>query len=155
MKVVIMVGASGSGKSTWIRNNLPTAAVVSVDSFWSFTCQEFDSKKLNMAHAWAIRGFIMQCAMEAPLIVVDNTNTTTEEISPYIAIARAYGVEEIEILWFEQDDVKLLVRRNQHQVQEHTIRRHLDNMGRTKISWPFHWPTPRVVTESGQVLGDE
>ena len=148
MKVVIMVGASGSGKTTWIEENLPHATVVSTDGFFERSgSRKFDKSLLEKAHAWAIRDFIMQCAMQAPTIVVDNTNTTAVEIAPYIAIAKAYDAAEIQVIWLGTDNINELVRRNVHNVQEHTIRRHIDNMARTKMSWPFHWPMPKEVFE--------
>jgi len=146
MNVVIMVGASGSGKTTWIKENLPEATVVSTDLYWESTQKSFNPNELSKAHAWAIRDFIMQCAMQAPTIVVDNTNTTAVEIAPYIAIGKAYDAE-IQVIWLGTDRIEELVRRNVHNVQEHTIRRHLDNMASTKMSWPFHWPMPKEVLE--------
>lgn len=42
-EVVCMIGISGSGKSTWIQNNIPHYKVVGVDKF-------FDAKKSNYDH---------------------------------------------------------------------------------------------------------
>ena len=146
MKVVIMVGASGSGKTTWIRENIPEATVVSTDLYWERTHKSFDKRDLDKAHAWAIRDFIMQCAMQAPMIVVDNTNTTIAELSPYLAIAKAYDAE-VGVIWMGVDHIEELTRRNVHNVQEHTVRRHINNMASMRLSWPFHWPTPEVIYE--------
>lgn len=147
MRVVIMVGASGSGKTTWIKENIPDAKVVSTDNFFERSgLRKFDKALLEKAHAWAIRDFIMQCAMQAPTIVVDNTNTTAVEIAPYIAIGKAYDAE-IQVIWLGTDNINELVRRNVHNVQERTIRRHIDNMAVTRMSWPFHWPMPKEVRE--------
>ena len=146
MRVIILVGASGAGKSTWIEKNCPQAHVVSADKFFLVDgVHKFDVTKMDKAHAYALRNFILYCATAKDLIVVDNTNTTIQEIAPYIAVANAYEADELEIVWFGTDRIKDLVRRNVHNVQEHTIRRHIDNMAKTKMFWPHYWPIPTVV----------
>ncbi len=52
-------------------------------------------------------------------VVVDNTNTTTEEIAPYYAVARAYGydVELVTLLV----DVETAAARNAHGVPMRNI----------------------------------
>lgn len=148
MEVMIMVGASGSGKTTWIKNYCPQAQVVSADSYFLRNGEyEFDPAKLGKAHAFSLRSFIAHCVSGAKFIVVDNTNTTIEEIAPYMAIAQAYEADVIRVIWLGTDNVKELVRRNTHNVPERTIRRHIDNMARTKLSWPPYWPIPEVRYE--------
>ena len=95
MKVIVLSGVSGSGKSTWIKENHPSAYVVSADHYFLTTGGEyrFDASKLSAAHGACFREFIVatqNSTEESFPIVVDNTNTTDVEISPYMLVAQAY-----------------------------------------------------------------
>jgi predicted kinase len=99
MKIIIMRGIPGAGKSTWAKNNHPNSKVVSADDF--FTNDEgeyiFDPSRIGEADGRCFLNAIhylqmMSTAREAD-IVVDNTNATEIEIAPYVLLAQAYGVE--------------------------------------------------------------
>ena len=93
--VIILSGVSGSGKSTYARTRLGSADVVSADSyFYSIGGGKyaFDASKLSEAHGACFRRFIQLLQhTDENTIVVDNTNTTTEEIAPYVLGAQAFG----------------------------------------------------------------
>ena len=101
MKATIMIGVSGSGKSTWAKKCRAESIVVSADHY--FTDQEgrynFDPKKLGEAHGRCLREFVNTCQAGKD-VLVDNTNTSVEEIAPYYAIAKAYGYE-VEFVFIE------------------------------------------------------
>jgi predicted kinase len=93
MDCFILSGASGSGKSTWIKSQIFRSAtkVVSADSFFMKDgIYNFDPKLLSVAHGKCLRDFIEAVQEAIPVVVVDNTNTTTEEIAPYYSIAKAF-----------------------------------------------------------------
>jgi len=101
-KCIIMSGPSGSGKSTWINKQAwaLNAHVYSADYFFGMGADyKFDATKLSEAHGWCLRGFIDACQgfmsgdRDNHVVVVDNTNTTIEEIAPYYSIAKAYGYD--------------------------------------------------------------
>lgn len=135
-KVIIMSGISGAGKSTYIQdvilgrkvvNNVtsfnppPSFMVVSADDYFigEDGVYKFDPSKLSDAHGHCFRCFIDAMQSECDLVVVDNTNTTTEELAPYILGAQAYGYEvEIRTLWCGMD---LAASRNTHGVSERGI----------------------------------
>jgi len=103
MKVIILRGISGSGKSREAQALLHEAEykgeVISTDDY--FVNDEgtyvFDKSKLNEAHAWCLRTFIEHVRKNHPAVssdftlIVDNTNTRIEEAAPYVQIAKAYG----------------------------------------------------------------
>src|SRR5690606_33271326 len=121
---IIMSGISGSGKSTWAEklcHGLSSTgynfSIVSADSYFMRDgVYQFDPKKLSDAHGACCYDFINQLALQTPLVVVDNTNTTAVEIAPYILIAQAYhyDVEIITVMCESEDDVKAAAARNSH-----------------------------------------
>ena len=116
--VIILSGVSGSGKSTYARTRLGSADVVSADSyFYSIGGGKyaFDASKLSEAHGACFRRFIQLLQhTDENTIVVDNTNTTSEEIAPYVLGAQAFGAT-VEICTLKGDYV------NVHGVPEMTI----------------------------------
>lgn len=117
MHVVIMSGSSGSGKDTYIKQRFPHAfkklsapmideliddgaslqLVCSADHYFEKSgSYKFDASKLNEAHSECLRDYIdyVQYGFENQndsIVIVNNTNTTVEEIAPYYSIAKAYG----------------------------------------------------------------
>jgi predicted kinase len=103
-EVVILSGIPGSGKTTWIRENLDPSvtSVFSADRFFvdESGVYRFDESRLHEAHSDCLRRFL-DAVMEARaagdrtpgrIIAVDNTNTSSWEISPYYALAAAMGL---------------------------------------------------------------
>jgi predicted kinase len=103
--VIILRGAPGSGKSTWIRNNLPKSAkVCSADQFFiknvlnpetgeSEERYEWDSKHIGAAHGACQAHFVSFIARGEPLIVVDNTNIKPRDYRFYVNLARREGYQ--------------------------------------------------------------
>ena len=147
MKVIILVGPSGAGKSTYIANYMrgrsEFSMVCSADHFFVDAAGKynFDRNKLGEAHAACMRSFVEE--VRNPLgdvVFVDNTNTTKEELAPYIAVSRAYGVEpEIVVLGLDVEP-SVLAARNLHGVPEAACKRMQDNVRWMTSHWPPHWP---------------
>ncbi len=117
-RVIIMQGIPGSGKSTWIIQNLVDTKhlVVSADHFRVDSCgvYHFDATNPQVAHGKCLLAFIEACAAGVDTIVVDNTNTTAVEIAPYHAIAQAYHYD-VKIVRIVADPA-ICVKRNIHGV---------------------------------------
>ncbi len=111
-----MRGVSGCGKSTYVAREFPEAFVVSADHFFELDEGEyaFDPNKLDEAHQDCFRRFHEAIDREEPLIVVDNTNITRAEVSPYrlAAAAAGYDVQIITLLC----DPKVAAARTIHNV---------------------------------------
>jgi predicted kinase len=92
--VIIMRGVSGSGKTTYVREHYPGATVVSADDYFTKDgAYCFNPAALDEAHADCFRRFIYALENGAPTVVVDNTNATAAQVSPYALGARAFGYE--------------------------------------------------------------
>lgn len=112
MKVILLRGGSGAGKSTWVKTNHPEATVLSADSFFMVDGQyKFDATKLGEAHATCLRNFITVCqtyqgvdGTGPSVVIVDNTNTSVSEFAPYAQVAQVYG-HDVQVLTFLYDPV--------------------------------------------------
>lgn len=150
MKVKILCGVSGSGKSTYIANNFPKAVVCSADHFFLADNGEyvFDVKKLSEAHAYCLRKFVQH--LQSPglaggqvgVLVVDNTNTSMQEVAPYAALANAYGFDT-EIIILQADPVEAH-KRNRHNVPLKSVMGQFDRLRGLEKSLPPWWAVNKV-----------
>jgi predicted kinase len=125
MKVIILVGISGSGKSTEAAK-YPKGEVYNVYSADKFFMKEgeyqFDGAKLSQAHGWCLREYtaaVQTTGDSEGFIIVDNTNTTVGEIAPYAALALAYG-HELELVLIHCDP-KVATKRQVHGVPKERV----------------------------------
>jgi predicted kinase len=148
MRVVIMRGIPGSGKSTYTAK-LGGAYVVSADHFFmEGGIYKFDATKLQEAHGACMRNFVKIITTPDwsrgyyPVVVVDNTNITVLEVAPYAALALAYG-HEVEVVTVSADPY-VAAARNSHGVPEPKV---LDMHTRLQRETPHllrRW-NPRVI----------
>lgn len=127
MKVLILRGCQGSGKSTlaeeladedeWINGSV----IVSADyAFVTADGYKFDPRRLGEAHAKCFRSFLKVLEADAvSLLVVDNTNASREEISPYILGAEAYD-KRVAIYTVKHDPMESALR-NVHGVPVESV----------------------------------
>lgn len=139
-KVYILRGISGSGKTTYILNNFPEALVCSADHFFMKDGQYvFDQKLLGKAHQYCFRTFIEAIQSKAPLICVDNTNTSAWQISPYYIAAETFGYD-VEIIELNVDP-EVAAKRNLHGATDRIIKGMLFPM---KQALPKIWKLTKV-----------
>jgi predicted ABC-type ATPase len=126
--VIVLSGVSGNGKSTYAEKLLQETQGVKVSAdhfFMKNGVYNFDPYKLGSAHADCFRRFIgyitSDCGLP-PCVVVDNTNTTVEEISPYMLASAAFCYSvEIRTINCDVGDIDTLVARNIHGVSRSAI----------------------------------
>jgi predicted kinase len=156
-RVVVLQGVSGAGKSTYARTLTEAAraqglhaAMVSADDYFvrlGSGTYTFVASKLQEAHAACFREFILHLssAMDAnpgcvDLIVVDNTNTTVHELSPYMLAAQAFGFEaEVHRIGC---DPAIAAARNLHGVPTQSVRAMAERMARERL--PARWAVREV-----------
>ena len=100
-RVILLVGCSGSGKSTYARQQFPGAPIVSADHHFERMAerfkrtydQVFDVMQLRDAHSQCEEEFLAAIARNAPIVVVDNTNVRGVDQRRYAKKAKALGCE--------------------------------------------------------------
>ena len=144
MKVVILRGGSGAGKSTWIRKNFPSelTTIYSADNFFmeGDGKYNFDPSKLAEAHNRCLINFIKPItgANCAGIAIVDNTNTEIAEIAPFAEVALAFG-HELQIITFAYDPVAAF-KRNIHGTPLKVCMRQHQRLMHTTPLIPKRWP---------------
>lgn len=170
MQITIMVGPSGSGKSTYVDRllqgfnsgevfrfdkNRPAktwtlkAAVLSADDI-TYDEAGFHPELLGHAHARCLRTFILTLRRQNGLLnvqhlIVDNTNTSAMELSPYIAVATAFDAP-VNIVVCSATWEKC-VERSVHKIPWHAARRQVRQLERLLDEWPPFWPQPKFAEE--------
>lgn len=152
-KVLILRGIPGSGKSTYVqqliqRREAAWVMNVSADHFFMRDGQyQWDRSKLGEAHGSCLRAFaenVRRRLLEDDLLVVDNTNTTVEEMLPYVRLAQAYKVP-FEVVTIECNTA-VAAARNIHGVPVDQVHRMHERLKAAKL--PRDWPQRTVQITS-------
>lgn len=145
--IYIMMGTSGSGKSTWIKNNVPDAVICSADHFFEdkFGNYNFQSNKLYQAHETAFSKYLRALDDESVTnIVVDNTNTRLKYMRRYAMEAnlRGYPVTMVVL----RVDPEVAAQRNKHGVPKETIDKMDKEIENTlTIGFPDTWDIKETI----------
>jgi len=113
MRVVLLVGLPGSGKSTWLEQI--GAGALSSDTVRRWLADDETDQTIHDRVFQTMRYLLRhRLQLGRPVTYIDATNLTPAERQPYIGIGRSYGCE-VEAVYF---DVPLAVCR------ERNARRH-------------------------------
>ena len=88
-----MSGVPGSGKTTWAHEHKPNALVISADDYFVVNgVYRYASNESHEAHVECM-GMFLDAIDDGKEIVIDNTNTSVAEVSPYYMVACASGYQ--------------------------------------------------------------
>jgi protein phosphatase len=98
MALVVLVGASGSGKSTFARRHFPPTAVLSSDTFRGMVADDENDQSAT-GPAFEALHFVAGKRLDAGRVtVVDATSVRREDRAPLVALARAHHVLPVAIV---------------------------------------------------------
>lgn len=151
-EVVIMAGPSGAGKSTWVDAHVaPNRVVCSSDHYhMDPETGEYNWKpeRARETHRLCFRKFLKELQSAHPAddgtaILVDNTNTTHDQISPYILAAEAYGFKPRVVIFVGVGE--WIFGRNRHAVPDLVVFQMAERVRDLVKRWPTYWPHPTLV----------
>lgn len=119
--IFLISGAPGAGKSTFANNLRGTenAFIFETDNFFVDSIDKrtyhFNPKLLGIAHNWN-QGEVIRACRDCPdvPVIVANTFANTDELYPYLEIARAFGRKAFIFRLLTEHD-------NIHNVPEETV----------------------------------
>jgi predicted kinase len=99
MRIVVLVGLPGSGKSTYLRQ-LGTSGLSS-DAIRTLLADDETDQTMHERVFQTLRYLLRQrLAARCPVTYVDATNLIPQERAPYIGIGKSYGCE-LEAVYFD------------------------------------------------------
>lgn len=140
MRLIVLRGIPGAGKSTFIKKELPRVDVIASadDGMMVDGKYMFDPAKLPAAHGACLRKVVAALqGGKAELIVVDNTSTSIAEIAPYVALGQAYGAEVVVMTL--RIDPAIAGPRNVHGVPQEGVNRMAAALDRGSEEMPPWW----------------
>lgn len=131
-----MRGLPGSGKSTLAHDiqrkyGFEHCVICSTDDlFIQNGVYIFNPKRLGINHKINVANVEKSMKLDTQAIIVDNTNTTYQEMKPYVALALQYGyaVNVLEPFTPWKYDLEACAEKNSHGVQ-------LDRITKMKERW--------------------
>ena len=133
LSIVALVGASGSGKSTFARKHFKPTEVLSSD-FYRGLVSDDENDQSASDDAFDVLHYIAGKRLRrGNLVVVDATNVTPEARKPIIALARQYHVIPVAIVFDVPE--RLAHERNalrpDRDFGPHVVRRHTQQLRRS------------------------
>jgi predicted kinase len=99
MRIVVLVGLPGSGKSTWLARM--GGGGISSDAIRGLLADDEGDQSINGRVFQTVRYLLRQrLGIGRPVTAIDATNLTRAERAPYIAIGKSYGCE-VEAVYFD------------------------------------------------------
>jgi predicted kinase len=116
VKIVVLVGLPGSGKSTYLDRI--GAAGLSSDAIRRWLADEETDQTIHDRVFQTLRYLLRQRLMIGrPVTYIDATNLTPQERAPYIGIGKAFGCE-LEAVYF---DVPLEICRRRNAARSRVV----------------------------------
>ena len=154
MALVVLVGASGSGKSTFARKHFKPTEVLSSDFFRGLVADDENDQSVSAAAFETLHFVVRQRLARGLVTVVDATNVQPEARKPLIALAKEHDVLPVAIvldlppsLCRERNRARPDRDFGEHVVRQHAaaLRRSLRTLGKEGFRYVFVLSSPEEV----------
>lgn len=148
MKIVILMGFAGSGKSFYTKTLKGKVKVVSSDHYFTDASGNYNwtPATARLGHHDCLKKFIHTIINSDDwydYLVVDNTNLRITDITTYIRIAQAYQYD-ISVVYIDTD-IKISKSRNVHNVPEFAYDKMQQDFETLISLWPKDFPNLEYV----------
>ena len=151
-QVVVTFGVSGSGKSTWIRNNLPQHTVVSLDSLRQQIGKSRSDQSQNSKIVQLAKEQLKTLLRSQSKIVWDATNIRRDFRQQIINISRNYGALVTLVIFHCPEDIYFQRNRERrHRIPEDVLVRQIEQMEFPELD---EGDRTLVVDENGNTLAN-
>ncbi len=132
--LVVLIGAAGSGKSTFSARHFPTGAVLSSDAFRERVAGDPGDQRATGPAFAALHRALGRRLAAGQTTVVDATNATAHARRALLARARTAGVPAVAVVLDLPDDVVLArnATRGGRAVPEAAVHAHLAGVAATR-----------------------
>ncbi len=133
LSLIILVGASGSGKSTFAHQHFQPFEVISSDFCRGLVSNDENNQAISQ-DAFDVLYYIVQKRLKAgKLTVIDATNVQPEDRKKYIQLAREYHIFPIAIVLNLPEEIchQRNSQRPDRQFGIHVVRRHTQALRRS------------------------
>jgi protein phosphatase len=133
LSLVALVGASGSGKSTFAARHFPATAVLSSDTFRALVADDSNDQTVS-TEAFAALHFVARQRLKlGRLTVVDATNVQAEARKPLLELARRHHVLPVAIVLDLPERVcrERNAGRPDRDFGQHVVRQHVQQVRRS------------------------
>lgn len=131
--VVAMVGASGSGKSTFAKNHFKSTEVLSSDYFRGLVSDDENDQSVSSA-AFDALYYVAEKRLEAnKLVVVDATNVQQSARAGIVELARKFDVLPVAVVMNTPEEICIKHNRSRgdRQFGDHVVKRHCLDLKRS------------------------
>ena len=123
--LVVMIGAAGSGKSTWASRLYPGLVPLSSDHMRLLLADDEDDQSASGAAFRVLEVLVRERLAHGKLTIVDATNTLTEARAQWLDLARELGVPVCAV-WVDTPEEECVARQatRERKVPARVIARH-------------------------------
>jgi protein phosphatase len=136
--LVLLVGPSGGGKSTFARRSFPTGSVLSSDELRALIAGDPNDQGAS-AEAFQVLGVLVNGRLRRRLLtVIDATNLRPDSRRRWRALARRYDLPVVAVCFDlpVEDYLAFNRARPERQVEEEVIREQAERMRRAMSDMP-------------------
>jgi protein phosphatase len=105
LSLVVLIGVSGSGKSTWARRYFSPTEIVSSDRCRAMISDDENNQTISPAAFQLLHFIVEQRLRLGRLTVVDATNVQQEARQPLLALAQQYHVLPVAVVFNLSEEI--------------------------------------------------